>query len=103
MERAYVVEVFHPARLVLRGPVVLEREGVYGREHFAWLGPAAMYISRRHFALKRAGGALYILDLGSTNGTYVNGVDIRGEGLVELYRGDVVNVAGVVEFAVEEE
>src|SRR6478752_5654056 len=34
-------------------------------------------VSRRHFALRAEEKALVIMDLGSTNGTFVNGVAIR--------------------------
>jgi len=100
----FEVEVFPPV-VVLRsrdGRFAVEVDGyrVFGRSDFAW-HPLAGYISRRHFAVKRVDGPYYIVDLGSTNGTFVNGVDIRGRGLYPLRRGDVVNVAGVVELVVE--
>jgi len=50
---------------------------------------------------ERVDGSYYVVDLGNTNGTFVNGVDIRGRGLYPLRRGDVINVAGVVELVVE--
>jgi len=53
------------------------------------------YISARHFRITRRGGQWFIEDLGSKNGTYVNGVDIRGRGPVELQNGDEVAVAKV--------
>jgi len=56
------------------------------------------YISARHFRITRRGGKWFIEDLGSKNGTYVNGVDIRGRGPVELQNGDEVAVAKVVVF-----
>ena len=45
-------------------------------------------LSWRHCRLYRSGGALYVEDLGSTNGTYVNGetVILRRR----LRRGDVI-------------
>jgi hypothetical protein len=45
-------------------------------------------VSRRHAEVVRAGNAVSIRDLGSTNGTYVNGVKVVGE--VRLNPGDVV-------------
>jgi len=81
--------------LKLRGSRV-----VIGREDLAGLlapGRAA-YVSRRarggHFQIIRQRGAYYIQDLGSTNGTYVNEVDIRGRGFVQLRNGDVISVPG---------
>jgi len=100
----FEVEVFPPV-LVLKsrdGRFAVEVDGyrVFGRSDFAW-HPLAGYISRRHFAVKKVEGSYYVVDLGSTNGTFVNGVDIRGRGLYPLRRGDVINVAGVVELVVE--
>ena len=73
----------------------------FGRDYFKDLGPKAQFISQRHFALKYENGRLYIADLGSKNGTYVNGQDIRGKGWVELKRGDVVKILDL-EFEVVE-
>jgi len=75
----------------------------FGRSNFLGIVPSGELnlISRRHFRTHLQGGKLFIEDLGSTNGTFVNGVDIRGRGMVPLERGDRVNVAGVVEFTVE--
>ena len=89
--------------------VLMDREGryrlstdsyaEYGRLDFLDL-PAASYISRTHFALKLEDEQLYIRDLGSKNGTKVNGVDIRGKGWVPLKPGDVVEVANVITLVV---
>ncbi len=46
-------------------------------------------VSRRHAQLRRQGEAIYVVDLGSTNGTKVNGVAVRQHRLVS---GDVVTV-----------
>lgn len=73
----------------------------YGRQDFLDLD-AAEYISRQHFALKYDGDVLYIADLGSRNGTKVNGVDIRGKGWVPLKLGDVVDVANVITLVLTE-
>lgn len=100
----YTVEVYPTPVLVLktadgRYAARVEEYRVFGREDFLW-HPYAVYISRRHFAVKKIGGKYYVLDLGSSNGTFLNGVDIRGAGLLELNGGDVINVAGVLELAV---
>jgi len=74
---------------------------VFGRSDFVDVAPREVInaISRRHFEIgyDYAQGTFYIQDLGSTNGTYVNGVDIRGKGLVPLRNGDRINVAGVLD------
>ena len=47
-------------------------------------------VSRHHAEVRAAGSTFVLVDLGSTNGTNVNGVRIQGErGLVD---GDIVSV-----------
>ena len=47
--------------------------------------------SRRHAAVQVAGGALYVTDLGSRNGTFLNGKRLADEG-IELKIGDHIDV-----------
>lgn len=73
---------------------------IFGRETFLELGippDIAKYISRWHFAIKRYGDAYYIEDLGSKNGTYLNGVLIKCQHPQRLKDGDVINVGKVLE------
>ncbi|HEV7507786.1 MAG TPA: ATP-binding cassette domain-containing protein [Thermoanaerobaculia bacterium] len=49
-------------------------------------------ISRRHARLERSGSRWTVTDLGSTNGTYVNGARLTG--LATLQIGDVVDFGG---------
>ncbi|WP_233834029.1 FHA domain-containing protein [Paraburkholderia sp. ZP32-5] len=51
------------------------------------------YISRRHAHLFLKGGELYVEDLGSTNGTFVNGKRLD-ESALPLVEGDVVAFGG---------
>ena len=51
-------------------------------------------ISRVHADLNCKDGVVYLRDLNSTNGTYVNQVRITGERAAELHYGDVVSFAG---------
>ncbi len=53
-------------------------------------------ISRRHFEVKYEEEQFYIEDLGSANGTRLNGEDISGKGLVSLNNDDVIEPAGVI-------
>jgi pSer/pThr/pTyr-binding forkhead associated (FHA) protein len=46
-------------------------------------------VSRRHAQVRREGDAIFVVDLGSTNGTRVNGVPVREHRLVS---GDVISV-----------
>jgi hypothetical protein len=53
-------------------------------------------ISRRHFEVKLDDEQFYVEDLGSTNGTHLNGKDISGQGPVRLDDGDIIEPAGAV-------
>jgi hypothetical protein len=46
-------------------------------------------VSRRHAEIRRAGDAFTLIDLGSTNGTRVNGIPVRDH---RLNSGDVVTI-----------
>jgi FHA domain len=50
------------------------------------------HVSRTHAALERRGGAVYVQDLGSSGGTFVNGIPAMS---AELRQGDVVEFATV--------
>jgi hypothetical protein len=47
-------------------------------------------VSRRHAHVRRNGGVYVVADLGSTNGTLVNGIRIDGERV--LHNGDIISV-----------
>lgn len=51
-------------------------------------------VSRRHAAVRALAGSITLEDLGSSNGTFVNGAQVRSE--VELADGDEVQVGGTV-------
>jgi len=71
------------AEVVEGGPeVVLGRYELYS---YALRDPDT--ISHVHVRFMVKGGKLYVRDDGSTNGTYVDGQDIRGKGEVELPPG----------------
>jgi two-component system cell cycle response regulator len=55
--------------------------------------PEVMSISRKHARLRYAGPAVALEDLGSTNGTFVNGIPIRGRTV--LRSGDRFQTAAV--------
>ena len=56
-------------------------------------------VSRRHARVFVEGGDAYIADLGSKNGTTVNGVAVR-HGIVRLHDGDEVGLARVLAYRV---
>jgi DNA-binding NtrC family response regulator len=76
----------------VRGTVDLEAEElVLGRDLIARLGGGAdPSVSRRHARVRRDGSALVIEDLGSRNGTLLNGGRIVGA--ARLAAGDVIEV-----------
>jgi len=89
------------AEVVESGPeVVLGRNDL---QKFAWRDPDT--ISRIHVKFKIMGGKVYVRDDGSTNGTYIDGADIRGKGDIELPPGKevvLVNpVSPVIKLVVE--
>jgi pSer/pThr/pTyr-binding forkhead associated (FHA) protein len=49
-------------------------------------------VSRRHAELRREGGSWWLVDLGSTNGTWANGE--RVDGRYKLHDGDVLQIGG---------
>lgn len=93
-------------RLILPNNVVVpvfEPMKIFGRETFEKFGvPRGVleYISREdrggHFRIYLRGTRWYIEDMNSTNGTLLNGVEIKGKGPQELKDGDVISPAGAL-------
>ncbi|WP_445114722.1 FHA domain-containing protein [Acinetobacter sp. WZC-1] len=73
--------------------ISINREMVVGRQQDADLILQSAEISRRHAVLLLADRALWVRDLGSSNGTYVNDLRIEHETL--LKDGDVLQFAGL--------
>ncbi|ACB06777.1 FHA domain containing protein [Candidatus Korarchaeum cryptofilum OPF8] len=87
------------ARLLGPNGLTIELElGVraFGRRDFVGYVPEEDldYISRRHFEIKGTKEGYFIRDLGSLNGTWVNGNRI-GREFVKLVNGAVIDVAEV--------
>jgi pSer/pThr/pTyr-binding forkhead associated (FHA) protein len=85
------------------GPVAID-DGLFaiGRteQPFAAYPPEIVAdLSRRHARVFVEGGDAYIADLGSKNGTTVNGVAVR-HGIVRLHDGDEVGLAHVLAYRV---
>ncbi|MBN1374613.1 MAG: FHA domain-containing protein [Dehalococcoidia bacterium] len=53
-------------------------------------------ISRKHVLVTYENSQYFVEDLNSTNGTKLNGSDIRGTGKHSLTNGDTVELAGVL-------
>ena len=84
-----------PSLVIRSGPgagrqLPLDRELIIGRAAGADLVLDDPGISRRHLSARLEGGAIVVEDLGSSNGTYVNGRRIAGA--VELAPGDEVRL-----------
>ena len=73
--------------IVVRGPVIV------GRSPSADIVIGAGYVSARHARFSLMGQNLFVEDLGSTNGTTVNGQPVIDP--VSLKNGDVVAVGDV--------
>lgn len=92
-ERTWKLSVEHGPKelrgvsMVVRGPVIV------GRAPGADIVVGAGYVSARHARFQPMGQNLFIEDLGSTNGTSVNGGFITDP--VALHDGDVVTVGDV--------
>ena len=74
-------------QMEVNGPIII------GRSPGADIVIAAGYVSGRHAKLQLMGQNLFVEDLGSTNGTLVNGDAISAP--QSLKSGDVVNVGDV--------
>ena len=61
---------------------------VVGRDEEADLTLASHNVSRKHAEVVSSGKALFLRDLGSTNGTYINAEKVEGES--RILEGDVV-------------
>jgi pSer/pThr/pTyr-binding forkhead associated (FHA) protein len=62
-----------------------------GRSSAAAVGLLDPEVSRRHAQLEYVRGVLYLTDLGSSNGTFLNGRRLRDEG-IEVQVGDDIDV-----------
>ncbi|MGW8258111.1 MAG: FHA domain-containing protein [Thermoguttaceae bacterium] len=77
---------------------IVGAEFLIGRGEGCNLRPASDRVSRKHCAILRQEGRVTVIDLNSTNHTFVNGEQITGEH--ELKNGDRLKV-GMLEFEVQ--
>jgi hypothetical protein len=87
-----------PAKLVMPDGSEMLLAGstrTFGRQDFEKLlpGDRVSFISRQHINVWYEDGKYYIEDRGSTNGTRINGSEIRSSGRQALVDGDVVELA----------
>jgi predicted component of type VI protein secretion system len=64
---------------------------VIGRSSSAQVGLLDPEVSRRHAQLEFTRGVVYLTDLGSANGTFLNGNRLKNEG-IEVRPGDDIDV-----------
>lgn len=62
-------------------------EYIVGRDPSCDIVIVDPYVSRAHAKIFYKENKWYLEDLGSKNGTYINGEDIRGKGSIELKEG----------------
>ncbi len=82
--------IIHSGKLTGRRLVLPERELIVGRDEECHLRLASSLVSRKHCELKVVGEGIWVRDLGSQNGTYVNDVAVT-EPLL-LKSGDVLRI-----------
>lgn len=88
----------HPSLIVIAGPLAKDTiiplqgdEVSIGRDMANVVSIASNLVSRRHCCIRRHAGSLTVHDLGSRNGTFVNGVPVRERVLKD---GDVLTIGG---------
>lgn len=86
-----LIELSAPGATTLR--VVVSQPLVVGREGTGLRIPDAK-VSRRHIEVRPDGDGVMVTDLGSTNGTYLNGTRMTGQGRVG--RGDSLRLGRTV-------
>ncbi len=80
--------------------------GIYiiGRDVRVHVPVTDKYVSRRHARIFYRDGSWFIEDLDSSNGTIVNGENIKGKGPVRLNDGDEIIVGStIIRVMIEEE
>ena len=72
-----------------------------GRDDLNGIVPenSVKYISRRHLIIRFEEGHYCVEDKDSTNGTRLNGTEIKGKGKCKLNNGDLIEIADVVTFS----
>ena len=69
-----------------------QTEWVFGRGEDCDFIYSLPKVSRRHFKIEYIDSHYYITDLGSTNGTYLNGKKL--EHMERIFAGDIISMGG---------
>lgn len=96
----FIINTFPLQGLIIQMPI-----GVIGRAQFSGVKGASSIesilqkISRDHFSLERSDnddqGQITVMDLGSSNGTLVNGVNVIGLDKINIKNGDVLTIGSL--------
>lgn len=74
--------------------ILLEKDSyTLGRSSKADIPLESSELSRKHVLFRRENGSFSVLDLGSTNGVYLNGTRVHG---AQLYHGDLIQLGDLV-------
>ncbi len=92
--------VANPRLVTASGDVLMVLDGTHtiSRDPGVGIQVTDTTVSRKHAEIARSGDSVIVRDLGSTNGTYVNGVKITGD--TPLHPGDQVQF-GAAQFRYE--
>lgn len=71
-----------------------ERQLIIGREESCHIRITGTEISRRHCSLRVVGEKVFVMDLGSRNGSLINDVPVKVE--TELQPGDILRVGSML-------
>ncbi|WP_429222974.1 FHA domain-containing protein [Methanobacterium oryzae] len=96
------------AKLVLKDKhefLIKEYERIFGREDFLGitLTDDLIFIGKKHFKITKEDDGFYIEDLGTKNGTMLNGKEIKELGKRKLQNGDEILVAKILNIKYYEE
>ncbi len=75
---------------------ITENEMTLGRDQSADITLMDQSISRKHARVNKSGGKLYLTDMGSINGTFVNDKKVPQGSPVELEKEDVIKVGATI-------
>ncbi len=89
-----LVQIYPPGESLGRKWPVDEDELTVGRDTKNEIVVDLDNVSRRHAKFTTRDGKVFVCDLGSTNGTYLNDVEVHEE--TELRSGDLVKVGGSI-------
>ncbi len=86
----------------MKGSFLLNHaETILGRDPVCQIVLSLPPISRRHAAIRRSADGFNLCDLGSANGTTLNGAPVGGKPL-PLHSGDVIELAGAARLHLEQ-